>query len=128
MVIVLLLACWLFAAVLFKSPLRVLPWLLPLAALLITFATRHTLDHAGVTYEVDGESIILWRNGQVRRRVPLSNITDVTDLRGTIRIRKRGKFADEELLHPVSRADELIAAIKAGMQNNSVEANDASAS
>ena len=76
------------------------------------------LDHAGVTYEVNDTSVILWRKGKIRKEIQLSEVTSVRNDRSKrcIILNRKGFWRSPIYLHPQSDQDPLFEAI-----NKSVE-------
>ena len=90
--------------------------LAPFAILFLTmsaFFIPYYRDHAGVTYEVAGGSVILWRKGEMRKRIRLTDVTSVRidPHKKCIILNRKGFWRGPIYLHPKTNADGLFEAI-----------------
>ena len=90
--------------------------IIPFALLLIMMAAffiPYYLDHAGVTYEVNDTSVILWRKGNIRKEIQLSEVTSVRNdkPKKSIILKRKGFWRSPIYLHPKSDQDQLFEAI-----------------
>ena len=90
--------------------------IIPFALLLIMMAAifiPYYLDHAGVTYEVNNTSVILWRKGNIRKEIHLSEVTSVRNDKSkkSIILNRKGFWRSPIHLHPKSDQDQLFEAI-----------------
>ena len=90
--------------------------LAPFAILFLTMSAifiPYYRDHAGVTYEVAGGSVILWRKGEMRKRIPLTDVTSVRidQHKKCIILNRKGFWRGPIYLHPKTKADLLFEAI-----------------
>ena len=90
--------------------------IIPFALLLIMMAAffiPYYLDHAGVTYEVNNTSVILWRKGNIRKEIQLSEVTSVRNdkPKKSIILNRKGFWRSPIHLHPKSDQDLLFEAI-----------------
>ena len=90
--------------------------IMPFALLLIIMFALfipYYLDHAGVTYEVNDTSVVLWRKGKIRKEIQLSEVTSVRNDRSKrcIILNRKGFWRSPIYLHPKSDQDQLFEAI-----------------
>ena len=98
------------------EPIQSHSMILPFALLLIIMVALfipYYLDHAGVTYEVNDTSVILWRKGNIRKEIQLSEVTTVRNdkPKKSIILKRKGLWRRPIYLHPKSDQDQLFEAI-----------------
>lgn len=81
-----------------------------MVTLMIMYFVPCYLDHAGVTYEVNDSSVILWRKGEIRKKIQLSEVAYVRNekSKGSIILHRRGFWRSPIYLHPKSDQDLLF--------------------
>lgn len=84
-----------------------------LLLLMLAFFIPYYLDHAGVTYEVNATSVILWRKGKMRKEYRFEEISSVRNDKSkrSIILNRKGFWRSPIYLHPQSKQDELFEAI-----------------
>ena len=95
-----------------QSHSMILPFGL-LLVIMLAFFIPYYLDHAGVTYEVNATSVILWRNGNIWKEYRFDEISSVRNDRSkqSIILNRKGFWRSPICLHPQSNQDELYEAI-----------------
>ena len=82
-------------------------------------------DHAGVTYEVNEQSIVLWRKGKVRKLYPMTQVTGVECRRNFVIIYRRGLFHPAVYLHPQTSREQFAETIVQAMRRLSADTTPA---
>ena len=105
--------CFIYALILYPHPLQVLFSMVPLLIVFGAFFIPYYRDHAGVTYEVNDTSVILWRKGNIRKEIHLSEVTSVRNDKSkkSIILNRKGFWRSPIHLHPKSDQDQLFEAI-----------------
>ena len=105
--------CFIYALILYPHPLQVLFSMVPLLIVFGAFFIPYYRDHAGVTYEVNDTSVILWRKGNIRKEIQLSEVKSVRNdkQKKSIILNRKGFGRSSIYLHPKTDQDILFEAI-----------------
>lgn len=115
--------CYSYAVFLYRQPLEVFYVIIPLLVIFSAIYIPFHRDHQGVTYEIDGEGIILWRNNHIHRRILFKDLVSVQKQKGAILLHRKGFWRSREYLHPKSLYQEFFKAIEEQIQNNTPRSN-----